>query len=158
MTDSGIYIGSVLQSVDRKGRVAIPADFRAAIEANSAAKIVMVAFHDRLPCLRAFDALWARDTEADFRKRLADGADPAKIAAEREAIFGEVEQAQFDPSGRFNLSDFLRQEVGITDRAMFMGAGNTFNIWSPQVLIEHPETTDRVRRRCLSLMAGKPRE
>lgn len=158
VTGSGIYIGSVVQGVDRKGRVAIPADFRAAIEANSSARIVMVTFHNRLPCLRGFDAQWALDTETGFRQRLAAGEDEDQIARERESIFGEPEQAQFDPSGRFNLSEFLRSEMGITDRALFTGAGNTFNIWSPERFIAHPETTDRMRRRCELLMAGKPRE
>lgn len=158
VTETGLYIGSALQGVDGKGRVAIPADFRAAIEINSATRTVMVAFHDSLPCLRAFDTQWARDAEADFRRRLAEGASPVEIAAERELVFGEVEQAAFDPSGRFILPDFFRKEVEIGARAFFIGAGNTFNIWAPEKLVDHASVPDRVRRRCAHLMAGKVKE
>ncbi len=158
MTDIGLYIGSALQGVDAKGRVAIPADFRAAIEANSATRTVMVAFHDTLPCLRAFDTQWARDAEVEFRRRAAGGTPASIITAERELIFGEVEQAGFDPSGRFILPEFFRTEVSISNRAFFMGAGNTFNIWAPELLMEHEAIPNRVRRRCAHLMAGKLKE
>jgi MraZ protein len=158
VTDTGLYIGSALQGVDRKGRVAIPADFRTTIEKNSSARTVMVAFHPTLPCLRGFDSQWAADAEADFRRRLLDGTDPAVIAAEREAAFGEVEQAPFDPSGRFIMPDFFRAEAQIEDRAFFIGSGPTFNVWAPALLMTHESVPDRVRRRCAHLMAGKARE
>ena len=158
MTETGLYIGSALQGVDRKGRVAIPADFRATIEKNSATRTVMVAFHPTLPCLRGFDSQWAANAEADFRRRLLAGADAQAIAAEREAAFGEVEQAPFDPSGRFILPDFFRGEAEIDDRAFFIGGGPTFNIWAPALLMTHASIPDRVRRRCAHLMAGKARE
>lgn len=158
MTDTGLYIGSALQGVDRKGRVAIPADFRATIEHNSSTRTVMVAFHPTLPCLRAFDSQWATDAEADFRRRLLEGSDAQAIAAEREAAFGEVEQAPFDPSGRFILPDFFRAEAAIDDRAFFIGAGPAFNIWAPSLLMKAESVPDRVRRRCAHLLAGKARE
>jgi MraZ protein len=158
VTDTGLYIGSALQGVDPKGRVAIPADFRATIERNSATRTVMVAFHPTLPCLRAFDSQWATDAEADFRRRLLDGADPQAIAVEREEVFGEVEQAPFDPSGRFILPDFFRAEAQIADRAFFIGAGPTFNIWAPSLLMASDSVPDRVRRRCAHLMADKVRK
>jgi MraZ protein len=155
VTDTGLYIGGALQGVDRKGRVAIPVGFRTAIERNSAERIILVAYHPKLPCLRAFDSKWAADAEEDFRRRLHEGADSSAVDAEREAIFGEVDHAPFDPSGRFSLDQFARDEVHIKDRAFFQGAGPTFNIWAPEVLIEHPGVNDRVRRKCASLMAGK---
>lgn len=158
MTDTGLYIGGMLQGVDRKGRVAIPAGFRAAIERNSSERIVLIAFHPKLPCLRGFDSRWAADAEASFRRRLDEGVDASIVDAEREATFGEVDDAPFDPSGRFNLSQFFRDEVQIDDRAFFAGAGPTFNIWAPDVLLQHPDVPDRVRRRCASLLAGKSRE
>jgi MraZ protein len=158
VTDTGLYIGSALQGVDRKGRVAIPADFRAVIEQNSATRTVMVSFHPTLPCLRGFDSQWAAAAEADFRRRLLAGENAESIAAEREAAFGEVEQAPFDPSGRFILPDFFRSEAEIDDRAFFIGAGPTFNIWAPSLLVKSDSVPDRVRRRCAHLLAGKARE
>lgn len=156
MTDTGLYIGGQLQTVDRKGRVAIPSLFRSAIERNSAERIILISYHSKRNCLRGFDSRWAADAEADFRRRLlAEGADAEAIEEEREAIFGEVEHAPFDPSGRFNLDPFAREEMKITDRAFFQGIGPSFYIWAPEMLYADANVSDRVKRKCASQMAGK---
>lgn len=151
----GLYEGSALQGVDPKGRVAIPADFRSVIERNSAASKVVIAFHPKLLCLRAYDTRWSLDAEARLKRLALEGMDPAEIDAERESIFGEVERPAFDPSGRFVLPEFFKDEVKIAGWALFQGAGPTFNIWAPEVFMECPDISDRARRRCAHLMATR---
>ena len=155
MTETGLYIGSALQGVDRKGRVAIPADFRQVLERKATQRQILVGFHATLPCLRALDLQWAEETEAGFKRRLEAGEGAEAIAAERELAFGEPEPAPFDPSGRFILPDFARTEVEIDDCAFFLGAGPTFNIWAPKLLMVADSVPDRVRRRCAHLLGQR---
>ena len=155
MTDTGLYEGSALQGVDPKGRVAIPADFRAVIERNSAARTVVIGFHPTLPCLRAYDMGWSHEEEARLNRLELGGADAEAVQNERESIFGEVERTGFDPSGRFVMPDFHKEEAGIDGEAFFQGAGRTFNIWSPERLMAEPSVSERTRRRCAHLLAKR---
>ena len=155
MNEAGLYEGAGLQAVDPKGRVAIPADFRSTIDRNSAAKIIVVGFHPTLPCLRAYDTAWSFAEEQRIRKMADDGIDLREIEREREAIFGDVERSGFDPSGRFILPEFFKDEVRITDWAFFVGAGPTFNIWAPEVLLASEEASQRLRSRCAHMMANR---
>ncbi|HWK36431.1 division/cell wall cluster transcriptional repressor MraZ [Sphingomonas sp.] len=155
MIETGLYEGAGLQSVDPKGRVAIPADFRSTIDRNSAAKIIVVGFHPTLPCLRAYDTAWSHSEEARFRKMADDGVDLRQIERERESVFGDVERSAFDPSGRFVLPEFFRDDARIADWAFFVGAGPTFNIWAPQVLLATEEASPRLRNRCAHMMANR---
>lgn len=153
----GLYEGVGLQGIDLKGRVAIPAEFRTTIDRNSAAKIIVVGFHPVLPCLRAYDTAWSQSEETRIRRMADDGIDLRVIEREREAVFGEVERAGFDPSGRFIMPDFFREEAKINELAYFAGAGPTFNIWAPEVLLATPEAGERARRRCQHEMNKRKR-
>ena len=58
--DRDIYQGYALQAVDKKGRVAIPHALRAAVEANSGQRTLLIADHDKFPCMIAYDRNWSR--------------------------------------------------------------------------------------------------
>ena len=159
MTDFELYEGSALQGVDAKGRVAIPADFRATFEKNSDARIIVVGVHPDLPCLRAYDLTWSK---VNFQRLDEDirspDADVRALAQERHAAFSDVDKAPFDPSGRFILDEFFRSEAGIEAGgwAFFTGDARTFNIWNPETLIATTEGVSAVtRRRCAHLMANR---
>lgn len=155
MDEAGLYEGAGLQAVDPKGRVAIPADFRSTIDRNSQAKIIVVGFHPTLPCLRAYDTAWSQSEERRFRKMADEGVDIREIERQREAVFGDVERASFDPSGRFILPEFFKDEAKIADWAFFVGAGPTFNIWAPDVLLASDEASPRLKGRCAHMMANR---
>lgn len=158
MTDFELYEGSALQGVDLKGRVAIPADFRSSIEKNSDARIIVVGIHPDLPCLRAYDVTWSKINFARIQEGMrSQDADVRALARERQAAFADVERAPFDPSGRFIIPDFFRQEAQIEGPgwAFFAGDGQTFDIWSPAVLMAADGVSAITRRRCAHLMAGR---
>ncbi len=157
MTDTELYEGSALQGVDAKGRVAIPADFRASIERNSEARVIVIGVHPELPCLRGYDLTWSKVNFARIQDDMrSPDADVRALARERQAAFADVERAPFDPSGRFILPDFFRDEAKIdAGWAFFAGDGPTFNIWSPEVLMAADGVGPVTRRRCAHLMAGR---
>ncbi|MES2338129.1 MAG: division/cell wall cluster transcriptional repressor MraZ [Pseudomonadota bacterium] len=159
MTDFELYEGSALQGVDAKGRVAIPADFRATFEKNSDSRTIVVGIHPDLPCLRAYDLTWSKVNFARIQEDIrSPNADVRALAQERHAAFSDVDKAPFDPSGRFVLDEFFRSEAKIEAGgwAFFSGDAQTFNIWNPDVLMAATEGVSAVtRRRCAYLMANR---
>ena len=139
MTNRELYEGFALQAVDAKGRVAIPADLRAAMERNSDSRTIVVRRNGA--CLSAYDVERSKDEfgrihnrqiEAEEAAGLVGGVVPTRAKAN---AFGKVERTPFDPSGRFILPRFFKMKAGINNWAFFVGHGDTFEIWAPEILM-----------------------
>ena len=128
--------------LDAKGRVSVPAAFRAVLAREG---------FDGLYCYPALD-----------RPALDGGGNAllAEIAAlissfapysdEREqwslALYGTSETLKIDGEGRVMLSESLKMHAGITDAVTFVGLGHKFRIWEPgRFRAELAEATDKVR-------------
>ncbi len=144
MTNRELYEGFALQAVDAKGRVAIPADLRAAMERNSDSRTIVVRRNGA--CLSAYDVERSKDEFGRIHNReiaaeeagLDGGVVPTRAKAPNRAkadAFGKVERTPFDPSGRFILPRFFKMKAGINNWAFFVGLGDTFEIWAPEVLM-----------------------
>lgn len=46
-------------------------------------------------------------------------------------LFADARQLAFDVTGRIVIPSDLLAHAGITDRAVFVGRGNSFQIWNP---------------------------
>lgn len=154
------YSGPGLSAIDAKGRVAIPVDLRRKIEANSpGAGTIQLNTHDSRPCLLVFDTGYTQQKYEDFRARVQ-----AEIAAGRavpdaaayDDDYGSTEEAGFDSSGRFIMPKLLRQEVGLTDWAVFIGVGDMIEVWCPRAFlaVDRPERA-KTQRRVRALLADK---
>jgi len=142
-----IFEGFALQAVDEKGRVAIPADLRAALERNSDVRQIVLGRHAQAPCLQAHDLSWSQEkySRIDRREQAALDAGDAPPAAAKRSAFGQVERVPFDASGRFVLPPFFRMKAKIGKWAFFSGAGETFEIWAPEVILNDPESDPDLR-------------
>lgn len=140
-----LYEGFALQGVDEKGRVAIPADLRAAVERNSDVRSIVVGRHPFDPCLSVHDLSWSVEkfNRIDNPEESPFEGTGGGARAKRRA-FGVVERAPFDASGRFVIPPFFRQKAKIGRWAFFTGSGETFDIWSPEVLMasDDPEMAE----------------
>lgn len=151
MAISGLYEGNALQGVDAKGRVAIPAQFRSVVERNAEgpdARTIVVGKHPDLPCLRAYDTSWSQLNYERIDAREVQSDDAKAPQQEKARSFGNVDRAVFDPAGRFVLHGLLKRKAKIDDLAFFTGAGRTFNIWSPAVLLASDEADEETREWC----------
>jgi MraZ protein len=139
VTNRELYEGFALQAVDAKGRVAIPADLRAAMERNSDSRTIVV--RRAGDCLTAYDVERSKDEFGRIHNREiaaeeAAGLDGGVVPTRAKAnAFGKVERTPFDPSGRFILPRFFKMKAGINNWAFFVGLGDTFEIWAPEVLM-----------------------
>ncbi len=121
------FVGTYVNKVDRKGRVSVPADFRAALAEDAFAGVV---------CLPAFTHAALEGGGLDLLEQaesLIEGLDP--YAPERDAfsiaILAEARKLPFDADGRVLLPEEFRAHAGITEHAAFAGLGGRFHIWEP---------------------------
>ena len=141
MARETFFVGHALNAVDAKGRVSVPAAFRAQIERRTkedgkdAEKELMIAPHPKRDRLRAFDSVGLRDLSTELRESVAD----LPAAARREAHEGvrrneltALTPIAFDSAGRMVLSPILRKLGKIGDLAFFVGMEDYFEIWSPE--------------------------
>ncbi|WP_239987344.1 division/cell wall cluster transcriptional repressor MraZ [Sphingosinithalassobacter portus] len=156
LQDRDLYEGFALQAVDEKGRVAIPADLRSAAERNSDVRQVVVGVHPFDPCLSVHDLGWSQTKYARVdREESPFEGDGSTVRAKRRA-FGAVERAQFDASGRFVIPPFFRKKAKIARLAFFNGAGETFDIWAPEVLMADTDPANAdIREICEFLLEQK---
>ena len=50
--------------------------------------------------------------------------------------FAATEEVPYDSSGRIVLPPMMRRKGEIEDLALFLGAGETFQIWNPQLFLD----------------------
>lgn len=149
-----LFVGTVVNKVDRKGRVSVPASFRAALAGQSFNGIIAFPSfkHQALECCgRDFmeelsRSLYDVDTFSDRQDDLA------------ETIFGEAEQLPFDSEGRVMLTRALLDHAGIGELAAFVGQGPRFQIWEPKAREAFAaEARERARHQGLTLRVRTPR-
>ncbi len=144
MGEREAFVGFAMTAVDGKGRLAIPASMRAVIERNvevggGDSRTVHIALHPQDKCLIAYDPAWLKRSHQRLERREelreADG-ETLDYNAQRRTL-GLNEPAGFDASGRFVLPDFyaMKADLHAGGDAVFVGAGNYFEIWNPDVLL-----------------------
>lgn len=124
-----LFLSTYTNKVDKKGRVSVPATFRAALGDDLAQGVVLFCSSQH-SCLEGFD--WAKMDEISERLDAFDlfSDDQDDLAT---TVFGESVQLFFDGDGRVTLPLDLMEAAHIVDSATFVGLGRKFQIWSPQM-------------------------
>ncbi|MHA1539887.1 MAG: division/cell wall cluster transcriptional repressor MraZ [Alphaproteobacteria bacterium] len=127
------FFSTYTNKVDKKGRVSVPASFRTALAAqNFQGVIVFPSFKNN--AIEAW-SMARMQTIMDSVESLAlfsDDQDDLKAA-----IFASAKELGFDNEGRIILSEEFKQHAGIDDQAVFVGMGQTFQIWNPADYAAH---------------------
>ncbi len=148
---SEFFTGKWLNTVDAKGRVSVPAPILKVITARSddtdaKAKAMMLARHERDQAIRGFEksylALAYRDMRSKQEADIAANRPTDSRFAHAGTLFGSTEEIAIDGSGRIILPPGLRRRAGIADAALFVGTGETFEIWSPEIALQSAERPD----------------
>ena len=135
-----LFQGSALNAVDAKGRVSVPAFLRSVIERRGDARTIVLAKHEQFACLSAYDPAYAALKHSKLERLLEKEETGAKAQLEYEQrnlmAFAATEEVPYDSSGRIVLPPMMRRKGGIAELALFLGTGETFQIWNPQTLLE----------------------
>jgi MraZ protein len=146
-----LFLSTYINKIDRKGRVSVPAPFRAALSDQTFQGIVLFRSHSHV-CLEGFG--WATMEEIGGRlDKFALFSDEQDDLAT--TIFGEAVQLPFDGEGRVVLPQDLVSFAGIGESAAFVGMGRKFQIWSPEAYEKRRGSArDSVKKKGLTLPAG----
>ncbi len=145
-----LFQGSALNAVDAKGRVSIPAFLRGVIERRGDARTIVLAAHETFACLAAYDPAYAALKHAKL-ERLLEKEEEAGASAQLEyqqrnlMAFAATEEVPYDSSGRILFPPMMRRKGQIGDLALFLGTGETFQIWNPQLLLDHSSIPDDLK-------------
>jgi MraZ protein len=136
------FVSNFSLRLDAKGRVSIPAPYRAVLARDGFDGLYCYPSLDR-PALDAggnallaeIDALIARfPPYSDEREDLLS------------ALYGTSETIKIDGEGRVILSESLKSHAEIKDAVAFVGLGHKFQIWEPERFrAQLAEATGKVR-------------
>lgn len=148
-----LFLSTYVNKVDKKGRVSVPAPFRAVLS------------NQHFPGIVAYGSFINACIEACGMDRLErlykqiEALDP--FSEERDAfsntILGGSQQLSFDSEGRVMLPDALMVQAGIDDQAVFVGKGETFEIWQPKAYEDYAVEARRLAAEKRSHLRSRPK-
>lgn len=114
-------------TVDTKGRVSVPVDFRGLLALTEGDELV-VTRHLKERCLLVFwPQAWQR-----FRDRIAEAPAPVATALKR-VVGGTARRVKVDRLGRIQLPQVLRRYAELEGKCFVMGQGHSIEIWATDV-------------------------
>lgn len=129
------FVSNFMNKLDSKGRVSIPAQFRAVLARDGFEGLYV---HPALDA-PALDAggnmlLGEIDTFLSTLSPYSDERDQLSTA-----LFGTSEILKVDSEGRVILTESVKAHAGVTDMVTFVGLGQKFQIWEPERFRAHLE-------------------
>ena len=116
-----MFAGSHQLSIDDKGRLAIPARFRAQLDGSN---VFVTRAHK--PCLEVYPA-----TEFQrIAEQIENLADQRKADLLKEVFVGNAVETEVDKQGRMLLPQLLRRHAALDGRVMVVGQIKRFDVWA----------------------------
>ena len=122
------FVSTYTNRLDAKGRVSIPAPFRAVLARDGFEGLYCCPTLDR----QAVDAGGNRLREQIRASLLLFEAFSEDHEYLSTTLIGESELLKIDQDGRVVLSDAIKAHAGIDDEVTFVGQGYKFQIWEPE--------------------------
>lgn len=120
-----MFQGAAALNLDAKGRMAVPARHRDALQALGEGRLVLTAHPHR--CLLLYPApAW----EPIRAKILSAPSLEAQSAMLRRLLVGFAVDSEMDAAGRLLVTPELRQYAGLEKQVWLVGQGSHFEIWS----------------------------
>lgn len=128
MRKTFLFMDTIINKVDAKGRVSLPSDYRAIVKELSTEIVCYRSLTS--PCIEGC-------TEELLDKLATDIENATDFFSETQdnltnLIFGDARRFTFDSTGRIMLTEKLLKHAGIGDTAVFVGKGRKFQIWNPE--------------------------
>ena len=150
----GYFSGTYVNGVDGKNRLSVPSSLRETIEARSGARALVLAPAEHAPCLVGYDISYFARIEARLEQEFAADFGPGRGNKARQ-LFAMAEQLKYDDTGRIVLTPTLRDAGELGGTAVFLGAGDYFELWSPELLLAGNDLDPRMLRMVRSLLEAR---
>jgi MraZ protein len=116
-------------SVDAKGRVTLPAQYRRYFPSESVAYFVPAAHGE--PCIRVFPlATWAQYDEKYLERQ--DEFEEPRVSRKIRDLYSRIKTVSVDKAGRVLLPDEFVTSLGLGGKVLMAGHRDHFEIWDPQ--------------------------
>src|SRR5262249_48266719 len=136
------FVSHYTLRLDAKGRVSIPAPFRAVLARDGFEGLYCYPTLDR-PALDAGGNALLKEIETLIARYPPYSEEREQFSA---ALYGTSEVLKIDGEGRAILTEPLKNHAGIKDEIAFAGLGHKFQIWEPgRFRAELAEATEKVR-------------
>lgn len=148
------FVSNCTLRLDAKGRVSIPAPFRAVLARDGFEGLYCYPSLDRPALDVGGNALLC-----EIEKLVASFPPYSDDREDLEAaLYGTSETLRIDGEGRVVLTEALKTHAGITDAVAFVGLGHKFQIWEPErfraQLAEATEKVRALKKRLVTRMAA----
>ncbi|MBU0916485.1 MULTISPECIES: division/cell wall cluster transcriptional repressor MraZ [Aquabacterium] len=124
-----MFQGASALSLDAKGRLAVPARHRDALQALCGGQLTLTKHPEG--CLMVFP----RPAWETFRDKVA--ALPMSAAGWKRIFLGNAMDVEVDSAARVLVSPELRAAAGLTKDVMLLGMGSHFELWDAQRYAAH---------------------
>jgi MraZ protein len=124
------FLGTHQNRLDAKGRVSVPAPFRAALKAGNETNgthLVLRPSHQH-PCIEAWPEPMFAALAAPLDRLDLFSPEHEVMAT---TLYADAFPVEADKEGRIVLPDELVRHAGLTEAVVFMGLGRIFQIWEP---------------------------
>ena len=136
-----MFLSTVTNNLDAKGRVSVPADFRSTISNDS-----MRSPFDGIVIWPSLDGNYLGG-----RRYIPNGGLPSFFGPERSTTILNVQRYNmqyllhrgslaFDGGGRVSLPKDMHEFANLNGKVTFVGLGRRFEIWNPELLEERRES------------------
>ena len=115
--------------LDKKGRVSVPASYRAHLSSLG---------YNGIICFPSFNNQSIEAWSQDRIEKISNTIDSLNPFEEKRdyfatSILSESTNLQFDSEGRISLTSKLLKHAKIKNSMIFVGQGKTFQIWEPTI-------------------------
>lgn len=146
------FVSTYTNKIDAKGRVSIPASFRAVLEQDG--------YSGGIYCYPSLDAS-ALDGGGERLAQKIDGLLQGlpDYSDERDelsvALYGDVHVLSIDGDGRIILPQGLRSHAGLETHVTFVGLGDKFQMWHPKTFEDrHKQAREKAKQHRTLFGAG----
>jgi MraZ protein len=127
------FFSNYVNRLDAKGRVSVPAPFRAVLAKDGFDGLYVHPALDS-PALDAGGNALLSEIDAVLQTLAPYSEERDRLST---ALFGTSEILKLDPEGRVVLTESVKAHAGIADAVAFVGLGHKFQLWEPARFQEH---------------------
>ena len=122
-----LFLSCYENRLDTKGRISVPAAFRSSLTDERFAGVVLY---------RSFTHNCIEGLSMSRMEKMANATDKMGVFDNdlddlSAMLFADARPLQFDVTGRIVIPADLLKHANIHDQALFVGRGNSFQIWNP---------------------------
>ena len=123
----GLFLSCYENRLDTKGRISVPAAFRSSLNNENFAGVVLY---------RSFTHNCIEGLSMSRMEKIANATDKIGIFDDNldnisALVFADARPLAFDVTGRIIIPSDLLKHANIGETALFVGRGNSFQIWNP---------------------------